>query len=69
MMNRWLWICPILAVLLSVTVLLYWGWTWTTAIVIALAMVCPAIMIWGAFQTRKPPSDDFKPKAKPHGGK
>lgn len=55
-MSRWLWICPILAVLLSVVVLYYFGLTWKTAAVVVLVMVCPAIMIWGAFEIRKPPS-------------
>lgn len=51
-MNRWLWICPILAVLLSVIALASWGWSWLTALVIAFAMICPAIMAWGAVQNR-----------------
>jgi hypothetical protein len=52
-MKRWLWICPILSVLLSVTVLLYFGWSWKTGITIILVMTCPAMMINGALQIRK----------------
>lgn len=68
-MNRWLWICPILVVLLIVSVLLYWGWSWVSAVLIALALVCPAIMIWWAIQIRKPRADNLKTAVKQNGGK
>lgn len=61
-MNRWLWICPILAVLLSVIALFYWGWSWTTAVVIGLALVCPALMAWGAMQAGKSDSSTLSAK-------
>lgn len=59
-MNRWLWICPILVVLLSVTVFFYWGWSWTTIGLIAFVMVCPAVLIWGASQVRKAHGKNLK---------
>jgi ABC-type bacteriocin/lantibiotic exporter with double-glycine peptidase domain len=57
MMNRWLWTCPILAILVSAAVLFYYGLTLTTAVVAALIMVCPAVMIWGALQMRETPAE------------
>lgn len=59
-MNRWLWICPILAVLISVIALLSWGWSWMTVVVIALASGCPAIMFWGAWQATDKPGGKWK---------
>lgn len=59
-MNRWLWIYPILAVLLSFAVFYYWGWSWTSAGVIALIMASLATMIWEAFHIRKPPVAHLK---------
>lgn len=52
-MNRWLWICPILAVLISVLALASWGFSWMTALVVGLAIVCPALMLWGSLQAGK----------------
>ncbi len=63
-MSRWLWICPILLVLLSVAIFLYWGWSWTTVGLVALVMVCPATMIWGAAQIHKTPVNDTKKDVK-----
>ena len=54
-MNRWLWLCPLLAILLAAGVLVLWGFTWLTALIVALLLVCPALMIWGVWQTRRPP--------------
>ncbi|WP_295754587.1 hypothetical protein [Undibacterium sp.] len=68
-MNRWLWLCPILVVLLIVTVLLYWGVSWVSTVLIALALVCPAIVIWGVLKIRKPLSDDVKMNLKNSAGK
>lgn len=68
-MNRWLWIFPILAVLLSVTIFFYWGWSWTAVGLIALVMAGTARMIWGAFQGRNPPADTLKMHAKQSRGK
>ncbi|MBI3284632.1 MAG: hypothetical protein HYZ65_07240 [Burkholderiales bacterium] len=59
-MNRWFWICPILLVLLSVTVIFYWGWSWTSILVTGLALVCPALIIWGVLQLRKRPDERMK---------
>ncbi len=68
-MNRWLWILPILVVLLSVTAFFYWGLSWTTAGLVALLMICPALMIWGAVQIQKIWASDAKVNVKKSGGK
>lgn len=59
-MKRWLWIYPILAVLLSFTVFFYWGWSWTSAGAIALIMVSLATMIWEAFHIPRSPAGKLK---------
>lgn len=46
-MNRWVWLCPWLAVLLAAAVFTLWGLTWWTALLAALFLVCPALMVWG----------------------
>lgn len=51
-MQRWLWLSPILAVLLSVSVFFYWGWSWVSAGLIALIATGLAIMIWWTYQRR-----------------
>jgi hypothetical protein len=47
--NRWVWLCPLLALGLAAGILLLWGLTLWTAIVAALLLVCPAIIIWAMF--------------------
>jgi hypothetical protein len=59
-MHRWLWLYPILAVLLSISVFFSWGWSWTSVSLIALVVGCVAIMIWCAFQARTPATDGLK---------
>lgn len=59
-MHRWLWLCPILAVLLGVAVFFYWGWSWTSVGLIALLVACVAAMIWVIFHIRKPSAGNLK---------
>ena len=59
-MHRWLWLCPILAVLLSISIFSYFGWSWTSVGLIALVVAGTAIMIWWAFQGRTPATDELK---------
>lgn len=47
--NRWLWLCPALAVLLAAGVLILFGLTLWSALLAALLLVCPALILWGAF--------------------
>ena len=47
--NRWMWLCPLLALGLAAAVLTIWGLTFWSAFVVALMLVCPALLIWGVF--------------------
>ena len=53
LINGWIWLCPILAIALAAWLLVMWGFTWWTALLIALFLVCPAILLWGAFKLRR----------------
>ncbi|HZR02577.1 MAG TPA: hypothetical protein VFA81_05315 [Burkholderiales bacterium] len=46
---RWIWFCPLVALVLAVLLLVLWGFTFWTAIIVALLLVCPALLLWGAF--------------------
>jgi hypothetical protein len=48
--NRWLWLCPALAVLLAAAVLMLFGLTVSSALLAALFLVCPALIVWGAVE-------------------
>lgn len=48
--NRWLWLCPILAVVLAATVLMLFGFTFWGALLAALLLVCPVLILWGAIE-------------------
>ena len=59
-MNRWLWIYPILAVLLSFAIFFYWEWSWMSAIAIALVTASFSTLVWQALRGSKPPGADQK---------
>lgn len=46
--DRWLWLCPALSILLAAAVLMYFGFTFWGALLAALLLVCPALLVWGA---------------------
>lgn len=48
--DRWLWLCPILAVILAAVVLMLFGFTLWGALLAALLLVCPAMVLWGAIE-------------------
>ena len=48
--DRWLWLCPILAVVIAIAVLWAFGLHWWSAVLAALMLVCPALILWGAVQ-------------------
>lgn len=45
--DRWLWICPVISILLAALVLYWFGLTWWSAILMAVLLVCPATLLWG----------------------
>lgn len=48
--DRWLWLCPILGVVLAAVVLMLFGLTFWSALLAALLLVCPALILWGAIE-------------------
>lgn len=54
MMNRWAWLCPWLAIVLAAGVLMLWGLSWWTALLAAVFLVCPALLLWGAYVIARP---------------
>lgn len=63
--NRWLWLCPLLSIVLATAVLVLFGVTFWTALVVALLLVCPALILWGIVEVvndtrRQRPADSKK---------
>lgn len=54
-MDRWLWLCPLLAILVGAFVLLVFGVSFWAGLLAALLMVCPALIVWGAIRFRHHP--------------
>ncbi len=48
--DRWLWLCPLLAIALAAAVLVVFGFTFWSAVLAALLLVCPALIVWGAIE-------------------
>jgi hypothetical protein len=48
--NRWMWLCPILAVMIAAAVLWSLGVAWWSALLAAVLLVCPVLILWGAVQ-------------------
>jgi hypothetical protein len=48
--DRWLWLCPLLGVVMAAVVLMVFGFTLWGAVLAALMLVCPAILVWGVSQ-------------------
>lgn len=48
--DRWLWLCPLLAIVLAAAVLMLFGLTVWSALLAALLLVCPALILWGAIE-------------------
>ena len=48
--DRWLWLCPVLGIVLAATVLMLFGLTFWSALLAALLLVCPALILWGAIE-------------------
>lgn len=50
---RFGWLCPLLAFAVGVAVIANWGLHPWTTIVAALLLICPALLIWGAFRVKR----------------
>lgn len=48
--DRWLWLCPVLSIVLAAAVLMYFGFTFWGGLLAALLLVCPAMLAWGAIE-------------------
>lgn len=48
--DRWLWLCPLLAMAIAAAVLLMFGLSWGSAVLAALLLVCPALIVWAAVE-------------------
>lgn len=48
--NRWLWVCPLLSIVLAAAVLMLFGFSFWGALLAALLLVCPALLLWGAIE-------------------
>ena len=48
--NRWMWLCPILAVVIAAAILWSFGFAWWSALLAALLLVCTVLILWGAIQ-------------------
>jgi hypothetical protein len=53
--DRWLWLCPLLAILVAAFVLLVFGVSFWAGLFAALLMVCPALIVWGTIWLRHHP--------------
>jgi len=53
-MRNLAWLCPYMMIGLATGVLVFFGLTLWSSFLIALLLVCPAVMLWGAWQIRRP---------------
>lgn len=51
--DKWLWLCPVLAVVLAAAILALFGLSLWSALLVALLLVCPALLIWGVIELRR----------------
>lgn len=63
-LNRWLWLCPLLGLILAALLLFLFGLTWASALFAALMLVCPALILWGGYALRRQP--EFPDEPVPH---
>ncbi len=53
--DRWLWVCPLLGLVIAAEIVRRFGLSLWTAIVATLFLVCPALIAFGLWQTRRDP--------------
>jgi hypothetical protein len=51
--DRWLWLCPALAILVAGGVLITFGVSFWTALFAGVLLFCPAVIVWGLVTTRR----------------
>ena len=52
---RWVWLCPLLGIVIAAAILWLFGLSLWSAILASLFLVCPAILAWGMWQGRHDP--------------
>lgn len=53
--DRWLWLCPILALAAAAWLLGTIGLSVRSILVVTMLLVCPAIILWGVLTSRRKP--------------
>ena len=51
--NRWLWVCPLLGIVIAAEIVRRFGLSLWTAILAALFLVCPALIAFGLWRTSR----------------
>lgn len=51
--RAWVWLCPWTMLGLAAASLFVLGWSLWTAVLAAMLLACPAIILWGALQSRR----------------
>jgi hypothetical protein len=51
--RNWSWLCPWAMMVTAAGILMIFGLTFWTAILVVILLVCPAVMLWGAWQVRR----------------
>ena len=52
LVERWLWLCPLIFVALAAAILLIFGLGVWTALLAAALLVCPALIAWAVWRLR-----------------
>ena len=50
--ERWLWLCPVIFIVLAAAIVLVFGLDLWTALLAAALMVCPALIAWAVWRLR-----------------
>ena len=53
--QRWMWLCPLLAVMLAAGIFVVFGWNLWSALLAAVLLVCPVLFVWGVIKIWRPP--------------
>ncbi len=52
-MDRWLWLCPIVALIGAATMLWAFGFSLMAALGVAFLLSCPALIVWTLREARR----------------